>query len=63
MTENTRGLLNTLIGRLGPDLSLAERSALFAAAASVGPSFEPGLPGSASHQKQFQRSRARRRHI
>ncbi len=43
MTESTRGLLNTLIGRLGPDLSLAERAALFAAAASVGPSFEPGL--------------------
>jgi uncharacterized membrane protein len=43
MTEGTSGLLNTLIGRLGPDLSLAERSALFAAAASVGPSFEPGL--------------------
>lgn len=43
MTENSRGLLDTLVGRLGPDLSLAERSALFAAAASVGPSFEPGL--------------------
>lgn len=43
MTESSRGFVNTLIGRLGPDLSLAERAALFAAAASVGPSFEPGL--------------------
>jgi uncharacterized membrane protein len=43
MNESSRGLLRTVIGRLGPDLSLAERSALFAAAASVGPSFEPGL--------------------
>ena len=34
---------NTLIGWLGPDRSRAERVALFAAAAAVGPSFEPGL--------------------
>ena len=32
-----------LLGTLGPDRSLTERVALFAAAASVGPSFEPGL--------------------
>ena len=32
-----------VIGWLGPDRSKAERTALFAAAASVGPSFEPGL--------------------
>ena len=31
------------IGALGPDRSLTERVALFAAALSVGPSFEPGL--------------------
>ncbi len=31
------------VGALGPDRSLTERVALFAAAASVGPSFEPGL--------------------
>ena len=43
MTQNTRGLLDTVIGRLGPDLSLAERAARFAAAASVGPSFQPAL--------------------
>ncbi len=35
--------INKLLGMLGPDLTLAERVALFAAAASVGPSFEPGL--------------------
>ncbi len=34
---------NTLIGAFGPDRSLTERVAMFAAAASVGPSFEPGL--------------------
>lgn len=34
---------NTVLGWLGPDRSRAERVALFAAAASVGPSFEPGL--------------------
>ena len=34
---------NTVLGLLGPDRSRAERVALFAAAASVGPSFEPGL--------------------
>ena len=34
---------NTVIGALGPDRSLTERVALFAAAASVGQSFEPGL--------------------
>ena len=38
----SRGM-NKLLGLLGPDLSLAERVAMFAAAASVGPSFEPGL--------------------
>lgn len=32
-----------VIGWLGPDRSLAERAALFAAAAVVGPTFEPGL--------------------
>ena len=37
------GIANTLIGALGPDRSLTERVALFAAAASVGPSFQPGL--------------------
>ena len=31
------------IGALGPNRTLAERVALFAAAAAVGPSFEPGL--------------------
>lgn len=35
--------INRVIGWLGPDRSKAERVALFAAAASVGPSFEPGL--------------------
>ncbi len=39
----SRGIANTIIGSLGPDRSLTERVALFAAAASVGPSFEPGL--------------------
>ena len=34
---------NSVIGWLGPDRPLAERVALFAAAAAVGPSFEPGL--------------------
>lgn len=38
-----RGLVNAAVGALGPDRSLTERVALFAAAASVGPSFEPGL--------------------
>ena len=37
------GFANRLVGSLGPDLTLSERVALFAAAASVGPSFEPGL--------------------
>ena len=32
-----------VLGAFGPDRSLTERVALFAAAASVGPSFEPGL--------------------
>jgi len=36
-------ILDRAIGALGPDRSLTERVALFAAAASVGPSFEPGL--------------------
>lgn len=35
--------LNRAVGVFGPDRSLTERVALFAAAASVGPSFEPGL--------------------
>ncbi len=35
--------VNKLVGMLGPDLSVPERAALLAAAASVGPSFEPGL--------------------
>ncbi|MDD2858882.1 MAG: alpha/beta-hydrolase family protein [Candidatus Nanopelagicales bacterium] len=37
------GAINRVIGALGPNRSLAERVAVFAAAASVGPSFEPGL--------------------
>lgn len=37
------GALDRVIGALGPDRTLVERVALFAAAASVGPSFEPGL--------------------
>jgi uncharacterized membrane protein len=37
------GLVDRIIGAMGPDRSLTERVALFAAAASVGPSFEPGL--------------------
>jgi uncharacterized membrane protein len=37
------GIADRLIGAMGPDRSLTERVALFAAAASVGPSFEPGL--------------------
>ncbi len=46
-----RGALNAVIGSLGPDRSLTERVALFAAAASVGPSFEPGLqPRRTIHQ-------------
>lgn len=35
--------MSRLLGVLGPDRTKAERVALFAAAASVGPSFEPGL--------------------
>ena len=39
------------IGWLGPDRSLAERAGLFAAAAVVGPSFQPGLqPRGTVHQ-------------
>jgi uncharacterized membrane protein len=37
------GILGKLVGALGPDRTLPERVALFAAAASVGSSFEPGL--------------------
>ena len=36
-------IADVLLGAMGPDRSLTERVALFAAAASVGPSFEPGL--------------------
>ena len=36
-------IADRVIGAFGPDRSLTERVALFAAAASVGPSFEPGL--------------------
>ncbi len=36
-------ILDRMIGAMGPDRSLTERVALLAAAASVGPSFEPGL--------------------
>jgi uncharacterized membrane protein len=36
-------IADRIIGAFGPDRSLTERVALFAAAASVGPSFEPGL--------------------
>ena len=35
--------VHQFVGWLGPTRSLPERAALFAAAASVGPSFEPGL--------------------
>ena len=43
--------LNRALGWLGPDRTVAERVALFAAAASVGPSFEPGLqPRKTIHQ-------------
>lgn len=35
--------ISRAIGALGPDRTLPERVAMFAAAASVGPSFEPGL--------------------
>ncbi len=38
-----RGVIDRALGALGPDRTLTERVALFAAAASVGPSFEPGL--------------------
>jgi uncharacterized membrane protein len=41
--SGTAHIADRLIGALGPDRSLTERVALFAAAASVGPSFEPGL--------------------
>jgi uncharacterized membrane protein len=34
---------DAVLGAFGPDRSMTERVALFAAAASVGPSFEPGL--------------------
>ena len=37
------GMLGRLVGALGPDRTLPERVAMFAAAASVGSSFEPGL--------------------
>ncbi len=46
MEGPTSGLafaLDRALGALGPDRSLTERVAMFAAAASVGPSFEPGL--------------------
>ncbi|MHB8796188.1 MAG: hypothetical protein ACYC90_12055, partial [Candidatus Nanopelagicales bacterium] len=43
VTPSGRRIANRALGALGPDRSLAERVALFAAAASVGPSFEPGL--------------------
>jgi uncharacterized membrane protein len=43
-TESGVGVvIDRLIGAMGPDRSLTERVALFATAASVGPSFEPGL--------------------
>lgn len=42
-TSGTVRFLDILLGAMGPDRSLTERVALFAAAASVGPSFEPGL--------------------
>lgn len=43
--------LHRVLGWLGPDRTLAERAGLFAAAAVVGPSFEPGLqPRSTIHQ-------------
>lgn len=35
--------VDSVLGSLGPDRTITERVALFAAAASVGPSFEPGL--------------------
>ncbi|MDO8309402.1 MAG: alpha/beta-hydrolase family protein [Actinomycetota bacterium] len=43
VTPSSRRIANAALGALGPDRNLAERVALFAAAASVGPSFEPGL--------------------
>ena len=43
--------LTTVIGWLGPNRTLPERTALFAAAAVVGPTFEPGLqPRRTIHQ-------------
>ena len=46
-----RSLASRVVGALGPDRTLSERVALFAAAASVGPSFEPGLqPRGTLHQ-------------
>ena len=42
-TAGPVNLADRLLGALGPDRSLTERVALLAAAASVGPSFEPGL--------------------
>ena len=41
MSAKQRSL--AILGWLGPNRSLPERAALFAAAAAVGPSFEPGL--------------------
>ena len=46
-----RSRLDRLIGFLGPDRTLPERAALFAAAAVVGPSFEPGLQRRTSVQQ------------
>ena len=44
-------VFDRVLGAFGPDRSLTERVALFAAAASVGPSFEPGLqPRKTIHQ-------------
>lgn len=42
-TQVAGRVADRVLGALGPDRSLTERVALFAAAASVGPSFEPGL--------------------
>jgi len=48
---NSAALLRRVIGLLGPDRSVTERVAMFAGAAVVGPTFEPGLqPRRTVHQ-------------
>jgi uncharacterized membrane protein len=43
VSTGASAIFDRVIGAMGPDRSLTERVALFAAAASVGPSFQPGL--------------------